>query len=322
MKPIQNLIIFFLCLCVVGFFANFAQNDYGLAMIPYAMLIIGVLMIELLRQTIVKYAKLGYSLYIMILFPVISMFIYVYNKGETYFIISSIFLTLGFLYNIIVVPIIVYLYERKARENKIIFRDYFELIFLCLIPIAVYLKFNHLFGGGILMGTSMLIVIPYFFNIIIRLKDFFNNKSSLSAFQILVYLFISLSVLGTVFKYQHWPGATLIAVITIAILFISTLIYMYQKMVKKQDGKLFESMQSITKIVFSTFCVTGLWLGLKFFDLAPSIYSDEQPTAMEWLKANANDVTDEGIEYQRKFNIYKQNVDKYNEERHKELEIK
>ncbi len=102
MKPIQNLIIFFLCLCVVGFFANFAQNDYGLAMIPYAMLIIGVLMIELLRQTIIKYAKLGYSLYIMILFPVISMFIYVYNKGETYFIISSIFLTLGFLYNIIV----------------------------------------------------------------------------------------------------------------------------------------------------------------------------------------------------------------------------
>jgi hypothetical protein len=318
MKRIQNLIIFFLCLCIVGFFANFAQNDYGMAIVPYAMLIIGVLMLELLRYTIIEYKKLGYSLYIMIFFPVLSMFIYVYDKGDTYFIVSSIALFFGYLHNLILVPLVIYFKERKTRTPKVNFRNYFELIFLCLIPIAIYLKANHLIGGGILLGTSMLIVIPYLFSIVKVLRAFAVNKSSLHVFQTLAYLFISLSVLGTVFKQQHWPGASLIAFITLIVLFISIFIVIYQKLVKKKIGNLFESMQPITKIVFGTFCVTGLWLSLKFFDLAPAVYSDEDPSAMQWFIANANDFTKEGKEYQRKYDIYKQNLDKFGLERNAE----
>ncbi len=89
-------------------------------------------------------------------------------------------------------------------------------------------------------------------------------------------------------------------------------------MIKKEIGNLFESVQAITRIVFVTFCVTGLWLSLKFVDLAPAVYSDELPTAMQWFKANANDVTKEGKEYQRKYEIYKQNLDKFGLERNAE----
>jgi hypothetical protein len=319
MKRNQNLIIFFLCLCVVGFFANFAQNDYGMAIVPYAMLIIGVLMLELLRHTIIEYKKLGYSLYIMIFFPVLSMFIYVYDKGDTYFIVSSIALFLGSIHNLIIVPLFIYFSERKTNTPKVNLKNYFELIFLCLVPVAVYLKFNHLFGGGVLMGASMLIVIPYLLNIIIKFKEFLHNKSGLYAFQIFVFLCISFSVLGTVFKMQHWPGATLIAVITLSILLISILILIYQKLVNKEKSNLFESMQPITKIVFGTFCVTGLWLSLKFVDLAPAVYSDEDPTAMQWFKANANDFTKEGKEFQRKYDVYKQNLNKFGIERNAEF---
>jgi hypothetical protein len=318
MKRIQNLIIFFLCLCVVGFFANFAQNDYGLAIVRYAMLIIGVLMLELLRHTIIEYKKLGYSLYIMIFFPVLSMFIYVYDKGDTYFIVSSIALFFGYLHNLILVPLVIYFKERKTRTPKVNFRNYFELIFLCLIPIAIYLKANYLIGGGILLGTSMLIVIPYLFSIVKVLRAFAVNKSSLHVFQTLAYLFISLSVLGTVFKQQHWPGANSISPIALSFLFFSILMALYQKLFKKEKGNLFESMQSITKIVFVTFCVTGLWLSLKMIDLAPAVYSDDDPTAMQLLKANANDFTAEGKEYKRRHIIYEKNIDKFVHERNTE----
>jgi hypothetical protein len=289
-----------------------------MAMVPYALLIIGVLMLELLRQTIIKYEKLGFSIYLMVFFPVLSIFIYVHDKGDTYFIVSSIALFLGSIHNLIIVPLFIYFSERKAHTSKVNLKNYFELIFLCLIPISVYLKFNHLIGGSILMSISMLIVIPYFLNIIIRFKDFLHNKSSLSAFQISVYLYISLSVLGTVFKMQHWPGASLITVITLSILLISILILIYQKLVNKEKSNLFESMQPITKIVFGTFCVIGVWLSLKFVDLAPAVYSDEDPTAMQWFKANANDFTKEGKEFQRKYDVYKQNLNKFGIERNKE----
>jgi hypothetical protein len=302
----------------VGFFANFAQNDYGLAMVPYAMLIIGVLLIELLRHSIIKYKKLGFSLYLMVFFPVLSMFIYVYDKGDTYLIVSSGVLMLGFLYNLLVVPTVIYFKEKNTKVDKVNFINYFELIFLCLIPIAIYLKSNHLIGGGILMGTSMLILIPYFFNIIKKLKEFLQHKSSLFLFHILVYLYISLSLLGTVFKMQHWPGSNLLTIITLSVLCITILMYIYQKLLKKEELNLFQSLQPISKIVFVTFCVTGIWLALKFADLAPGVYSDELPSAMQTLKANANDVTIEGKEYQRRYNIYKQNLDKFVYERNKE----
>jgi hypothetical protein len=225
---------------------------------------------------------------------------------------------LGFLYNLLVVPTIIYFKEKNTKIDKVNFINYFELIFLCLIPIAIYLKSNHLIGGGILMGTSMLILIPYFFNIIKKLKEFLQHKSSLFLFHILVYLYISLSLLGTVFKMQHWPGSNLLTIITLSVLCITILMYIYQKLLKKEELNLFQSLQPISKIVFVTFCVTGIWLALKFADLAPGVYSDELPSAMQTLKANANDVTIEGKEYQRRYNIYKQNLDKFVYERNKE----
>jgi hypothetical protein len=53
-------------------------------------------------------------------------------------------------------------------------------------------------------------------------------------------------------------------------------------------------------------------------DLAPAVYSDDDPTAMQLLKANANDFTAEGKEYKRRHIIYEKNIDKFVHERNTE----
>ncbi|HRG58981.1 MAG TPA: hypothetical protein PK323_08470 [Bacteroidia bacterium] len=314
MKQITNLIIFLLCLCLVGFFASFAQNEYGIVMVTYAMIIIGILLLELIRINVAKYKKLGYFIHLMIIFPALSIFIWIYDKGDTLIIIFVLSMFIGFLYNILILPLILFYIQKKSKITVISFADYYELLFLSFLPISLYLRANHLIGAGILIGSSMFIAFPYLYQIFTRIKLVLIKTSVQTFFQISVYIYVGLSVIGTAFKIQHWPGTNLITNITLIFLFISITLILLQIIMKKEFNTLFNSMSSITKIVYFSYVVTGLWLSLKFIDLAPSVYSDEQPKAMQWLKANSNDVTEIGREFGKRFKVYEQNYERFIQE--------
>jgi hypothetical protein len=66
MKKRIHIIIFLLCVCLVGFFANFAQNDYGLPLVHYSLLAISLLFLDLMRISVAKYKLAGYFVYVMV----------------------------------------------------------------------------------------------------------------------------------------------------------------------------------------------------------------------------------------------------------------
>lgn len=317
MKQISNLIIFLLCLCLVGFFANFAQNDYGMELVPFTMLFIGILILELLRRSLSNFKKLGYLIHLMIVFPALSVVIWVYDKGDIFMIVSVVTMLLGFIFNLFILPLTIYVLKKKTNTNEFSFSKYYELFFLSLLPISIYLRANHLIGGGVFLTSSMIVTLPYLYQIFQHGKLIFSNKSMSSFFQISVYLFVCSSITGTAFKLQHWPGANMITKITIVLLFVSLALLTLNIVLKKQINILFNSLSTITKIVYFSFCTSGVWLILMFNDLAPEIYSDEYPTAMQYLKANANDITVEGIEFGKRHHVYKQNYEFFLQEQNK-----
>jgi hypothetical protein len=316
MKKRIHIIIFLLCVCLVGFFANFAQNDYGLTMVHYGLLAVGVLFLDMMRLSILKYKIAGYFVHLMVLFPVLSLFADLNDLSEEFLMGYVFSMFAGFIFNSIVLPVALFFKERKSGSNDISFLRYYELLFLCLLLIGLYLKSNHYPGASVLMVLSMLMIIPAFIRLIQLVKLLLQGQYLSAFFQLLVCIFVPLCIVGSVFKFQHWPGADLILFITMPIMFISFVILILISYWKKQ-GTLFSHTNSAIKTAYFSFCTIILWLVLRYAGVAPSVYSDRYPKGMQILGANANNVTKEGKEFEKRYEIYEENLDRFVEEQNK-----
>ena len=312
MKKHIHLIIFFLCLCVVGFFANFAQNDYGLTMVNYSLLAVAVLFIDMMRLSIIKYKIAGYFIYLMVLYPVMAVFVDLQDISEGFFMVSLA----GFIYSAIVLPVVLFFKERKLGSAEISFLNYYELLFLSVLLVGFNLKSNNYAGAGVLLSLSMLIVFPTFIRLIQLIKLLISGQYISAVFQLLVCVFITLTIVSTVFKLEHWPGANSLLYICRPIMFISVLLLLFITYLKKEIRP-FTHINPGIKIAYFSFCVTILWVSLYYAGVAPSVYSDRYPKGMQMLGAQKNGFNAEGREVGRKYEIYIENLEHFEEEQNK-----
>ena len=312
MKKHIHLIIFFLCLCVVGFFANFAQNDYGLTMVNYSLLAVAVLFIDMMRLSIIKYKIAGYFIYLMVLYPVMAVFVDLQDISEGFFMVSLA----GFIYSAIVLPVVLFFKERKLGSAEISFLNYYELLFLSVLLVGFNLKSNNYAGAGVLLSLSMLIVFPTFIRLIQLIKLLISGQYISAVFQLLVCVFITLTIVSTVFKQQHMPGADSLLYICRPIMFISVLLLLFITYFKKEIRP-FTHTNPAMKTAYFSFCVTILWVSLYYAGVAPSVYSDRYPKGMQMLGAQKNGFNAEGREFGRKYEIYIENLEHFEEEQNK-----
>jgi Flp pilus assembly pilin Flp len=316
MKKHIHLIIFFLCLCLVGFFANFAQNNYGLTMVNYSLLAVALLSLDMMRISIIKYKIAGCFIYLMVLYPVMAVFVDLQDIGEEFLMVYVLSMLAGFIYNAIVLPVVLFFKERKLRSDEISFLNYYELLFLSVLLVGFNLKSNHYPGAGPTLSLSVLIVIPALIRLVQLIKLLISGKYLSAVFQLLVFVFISLTMVGTVFKMQHWPGANSLLDICKPVMFISVLLLLFITYFKKGVAP-FTHINQGMKTAYFSLCATIIWLTFHSAGIAPSIYSDRYPKGMQMLGAKANGINAEGKEFEKRYEIYFENLEHFVEEQNK-----
>jgi hypothetical protein len=295
MKRIQNLIIFFLCLCVVGFFANFAQNDYGIQIVAFSILFVGLALCWLAVNELQHFKNVGKVLVLIWASPLILAFL-PYD-----FMINLVFISLlSLLVLITVFPFIVILLERK-KENKTNFIKYFENTLLAFLCIGNHAKIAHVPGAGPLIVLSTLIMIPLIWDFFKQTKGFFKTKEG--GFNLISSLQIILCIIGFSFKIQHWPGANYFIFSSVIFLVFALILYVWNLI--KIKNNIFKALHFTRKISMVSFAVMLLFFVFRLNGIAPKLYSNEFPNAYYELNEKANNLTAEGKANAKKADIYR-----------------
>jgi hypothetical protein len=299
MKLIHNLIIIFLCTMLLGFFANFAQNDYGSLIIGLSLLAISTL---LFAKTfiLIKHQKIWRWAIVLSYILILISFLAINILQETSFllVLFSIIFPTTFL------PIIIYFIERK-QTIKTNFFEYFFTFCIALFSLGMYFKIFHLSGGAAIRVWFLVLVFPMLLRIFQLIKQCIKEKTSSPILSILFSLFLAVWIIGFSFKLQHWPWANNILFSSYILLFLLVVAIL---VVAKNGEKFlwFSSQIWIAKTAFVCFLVITFYYNLSRVNLAPQLYSNEFPAALEELFSKSNSITPEGKKNQRKADVYRE----------------
>lgn len=295
MKIINNIIIFLLCLSLIGFFANFAQNDYGAVLTAFCFwLIAGCFFAKSLNE--LRTYK-GIMTFVFFTYFMNFLLSFISEELTAIAFISTIIITT------LIYPIAGMVIQRKDN-NKTNWLLYFRYLFFGYLFFGIYLKELHFMGAGILMGLCLFQVFNYILELIYMRKAIIKNSSSF------IYFIFSLDVIAlliaTTFKIQHWPGAGLMFKLSpylFLFLLISSIFAFYKK------HEILQSFNTDAKILLVVITIINFHGVLRHFQIVPKIYRNEMPTAYYEIDAKANDLTEEGRKYMILKNDFRDSYD-------------
>jgi hypothetical protein len=291
LKLVNNLIIFLLCVSLIGFFANFAQNDYGAVLTAISFwLIAGCFFIKALNEVTFFKKVLGIALFLFF----ISFILNFISEEILVFIYFSLLVFITFIY-----PVIGWLRQRNQAE-KINWILYCKFLLFGFIFLGIYLKELHFFGAGILLSLSLLQVVIIFIEILKNRKEIIKNISGI------IYFIFSLNVItlliATTFKIQHWPGSLKMFQLSPYLFLTLIIVYIYA-VLKKQQA--FQNFNIDNKIILVLIAIINIHGVLRYFQIVPKIYRNDMPTTYYEIDAKANDLTGEGRKYMSIRNDFK-----------------
>jgi hypothetical protein len=317
MKQINNLIVITLCVSILGFFANWAQNDYGMTTIAYCMLVCGTLLFSKCFL-LIKHLRAA-SLFFLIAMAS-YLFLIVFNNYPGPEIIFSLLAVLALFCPIFLVPLIIKKTELKA-ERKTDFISYFFQFFLAMFCIANYFKLSHLGGAGVLLVLSGLIIFPAFMEAILSFKQGIYERKLILFVQSMIYLVIGLVVLAFIFMLQHWPGGKIFVYISTTLLLFAFIIILLGKIKGDILLQWWKSLDGVVKTTFISFVITLSYYYLSRNNVAPKMYSNNYPPTLQEIVSKSNDITQEGREYLERADVYTSNYFNFLDHR-KEVENK
>jgi hypothetical protein len=307
MKQLNNLIIITLCITVLGFFANWAQNDYGMKLIGYCMLICSLLLFtkaffHIQNSNAIK------ALYLlaMVCFTFLTVF-NSYNLPDIIFVIIAI---IALFFPILIIPICIKIIER-SKEDKTPLFDYTFHVFLAMFCLGNYFKIYHFKGAGHLMATSGLIIFPTFFHAIIALKNGFKQKSVNSFIEAFIYLFVALDIVAFVFVTQHWPYGKVLIYISFVFAWLAIFSFLSGKFKKEIFLNRWKDLTWISKTAYFCFIIISAYYFLSRNNMAPKIYSNSLPPSLDEIFAKSNDITSEGKKFTKRKEIYIENYENF-----------
>lgn len=302
MKQIHNTIIILLCLMILGFFANFAQNSYGSEIIAISLGLISLLLF-IKGFILVRHKKhLSWMVPSSYGLLIISSF-FARFLGDMDQILIFIILLGTFLPTLIFSIVNTLINYRKKTKELSPLIDFFGSIFFGLFCLGLFLKILHQPGASVIMVSGGFLIIPIIVRAIKYIIKSIKEKDGSNLFESEFYLFLGIIFTAFIFKFQHWPGANNLVVVSyfILLLFITHLLLK----VKWRGLKMWFSKQIwIAKTVFFCFLVIIAYYNLSRNNLAPKTYSNEFPSAYEELLSKENNITPEGKMYKKKAEIY------------------
>src|ERR1035437_3447281 len=180
MKTINNYRYILFAIMILGFFASFAQNEYGWTMIVYCNLLMGLLTaIEFGKHenAVWKQNKSGIILSALFCICIILFFAMVMLLKDELFETIAPYLGFSILGILVLEIILVIIGNRKTVE--LTSRSLaLESLGLVIILFSSFCKFNHLPGSNALFILGNLILFPLYFSrgIINFFKEYKKGK--------------------------------------------------------------------------------------------------------------------------------------------------
>jgi hypothetical protein len=264
MKQLRNFGTFLLIPILLGFFANFAQNDYGLTLVKYSLLALSITHCILLVDSVKKLKGL-----IVLLF--LSLFSITVTAGiDDVFIITSIFTAVILWF----MPLIILVAERKAKERSDTLL-YLDQYVLTLLSLAYFMKLSFLPGSSALLVFSMPYCLIHLLLLISRIFISIRQKTTLSDIPFF-RAWMGILVTGSVFKMQHWPWANhfiAMALLAIPLMLIITL-YRFKY---RNAAPLILSSGYATRTLMVSFLLMSIYLFLGKIGMQPPFFYNTFP---------------------------------------------
>ena len=290
LKFIHTSIVLLLCICILGFFANWAQNDYGMNLVLFCLLGVGILL------AISSVIYVGHKKYyrellaLCFLFPfLLPLFVSLELQiGQIMFLsLSSVLL------QTLIIPIFIF-FSEKNKPLKTDWNSFYPSIFVSLFCLGNCLRMLHLPGASVVLVSSSFILIPYYSFAFRKLKSSFQTKSFADLFLVLLHLFNGTTILAYCFKLLHWPLGSILANFTVITLFLLIISALLVKIKQQNLQATWLSLPWVKRLIFVCFTLTSIHYFLRITDITPPLYSNEYPAALQELWGNANNITKEG----------------------------
>lgn len=312
MRTLNNFIVFLLTTMLLGFFANFAQNGYGIVVVGISLLALGLVLQIAAVKTLPKNKIISPTGFLVL--PAFLLFSFFFQNIIPENIIIPLIL-FWFIFPL-VSPLILKRIYLKKTGIKINFFQYYELIFFALFCFGFAFKIQHWPLTGVLLMVTLFIIIPYSIHLVKTNRNS-EDKPILKIQYSLYHVFILVLIFGAVFSIQHYSSAKAMLYLPSCLLGLFLLSLLLPEF-RKSFSESIHKLRWITKIVLIAFTILTLHFWARKFDLVPKLYSNEFPQAYEELLANSNDFTKEGIENKKKAKKYLEEYYRFLDEVEKE----
>lgn len=310
-KKIHTAIILLLCLCILGFFANWAQNEYGLKLVGIALFGISILFATMAYLAIQHKQLLRIFLLFFYACLLFTTFFNAASLPKYIFVVAAL---LGIFGPQLFIPLAVALSERNTANKTSLF-EYACASYLTAFCLGNYFKIHQLNGAAPLIVSSFLIIFPLFLKSVSQ----FRNKQTSSLLQVMatifMLLFIATNILGYIFLTQHWPGGKIIVGVSFSLLLLLLFTILILKLKNTNLREWWTSQSWILRLSLICLSITSTHYILRKNKLAPAIYSSEYPKALQELWDKSNSITKEGIENEKKADSYYKNYNDFLDKR-------
>lgn len=310
LKEVNNTIIFLLCLMLIGFFANFAQNDYGMELIIFCCGLVSLsFYIKTFYQIISK--KIFNAIFAFSFLCGIYIVFFVNGMEgasrisfghNNFFVFITAYIIFIFAPSIII-PLLIVIKERKFKE-KTISSNYFTSLFSAMFCLGIYMKEYKLAGASIVLILSGFIILPMLISFFKSMYSYIKAKNAIFLLLGFSKLFIGSTFVAFIFKTQHWPGSNLLLVCTFGLLGLNFILIMVNYYLKSNMNQLWTEQTFTTKTLFLCYTVTTVYVNLMRNDILPKVYSNNKPKALQELIIGSNDFTVEGRTTKKKAQLY------------------
>ncbi|MGZ3940747.1 MAG: hypothetical protein ACXVOH_00690 [Bacteroidia bacterium] len=290
MKAVSQIRNVLFAISILGAFANYAQNDYGMSVIMLSdlliasMLLIATLMIE---NSLWKEKR---SKTIFIIAAVVVIFVMnicnvvgVYEIGGTDIIGIIMFTLLGIV--LVETGIVIVADKKLSNPSQ---RSYaLESFGGCLLFLFFFLKGMHWAGASpmLLVGSGSLCIL-YISRVVKSIRIEFSKGKTLALFAGLFYLSSFLAIVAYLFKNMHWPGSNFLVVIASALLIFILIPLIFNFKFSHGEEKIgvrsyLKRANSITLFVFIFTNYFAFFMTLQVFGIGPRFYSLQRPPALQ-----------------------------------------
>jgi hypothetical protein len=316
MKTLNNLRYLLFCLIILGYFANFAQNEYGLTLISVGLLLIGfswIGNIALMGKEMWKIKKVKWMLLLTLIFLTISatFTLLLLNGFQVY--VTMIPFGIGgvcIFYPALLIQLIV-----VARINQ---RKNPSLGKLSVLQFFLF----HLFFSGLLAkqlyypGGNELIIISSLFLILIfisRIAGTIRNNPGdwrRRLFLLALYFNLTLGVAAGIVVLFHWPGLIYFTLLAILAAFVALMTWVFRD--KHASNQVYFPEKVKPLMMFFSIYITfmSLIVMLTNLHILPGFYSLKDPIVLKQLQEQLP-----GPERDSRLKKYEDNYNKFISER-------